>query len=413
MQKPAENMKSSAPGRELPQERDAGWRRTMEKLFGAMESSRLLFALWIVVAFLLSRLIIFFLTGRAIADFNLFAVIDKLSGWDAAWYAYYSDGIADGTLFQVLGPQSRWAFFPLLPLIIAGLRFLLGGTADLYVLASAFNSLLFMLAEYMGGLYIFETRKSMKEAWLYVLFMSFGLYSFYFSIYYTESLFLFLLTLCFYFMHRKNYIAMGISGALLTATRNVGILFVFVILADQIHKYRMKNRRKGRPFGFFPYVLKQERLVLGTCLVPMGFIAYMAVLEHALGDGLAFLHAERGWDHQYRGIGIVLKSALANVFPPAYLGVMSLIFICLIVIGLFKYRKTVEMSFPLLICLVAASSSLTSLPRYLIGAFTPVLIFCDEFAGLHKVNKAIIAVCVILFEVILIREWINGNSLLT
>ena len=76
-------------------------------------------------------------------------------------------------------------------------------------------------------------------------------------------------------------------------------------------------------------------------------------------------------------------------------------------------RKTVEMSFPLLICLVAASSSLTSLPRYLIGAFTPVLIFCDEFAGLHKVNKAIIAVCVILFEVILIREWINGNSLLT
>lgn len=368
--------------------------------------------LFILTAFVASRAIMYLIYCYKTGGSGLISSIQYFNSWDANWYLAYIDGFNTGNMtVDVASGQATWAFFPLYPLCVFAVWKLLGGIFDPGVVGAVMSMVFFGIAEYYAYKYVKLTRGSVKMAYEMIGFLSFGLYSFYFSVLYTESLFLLLLTMCFYYMKKENYIAMGICGALLSATRSVGILFVFVILTDQIMQY-MKSRNKHSFIDFIVTTLKKEKLILGTCMVPAGLFGYMVYLSQTLGDGLAFVHVEKTWGRGYHGILRNLAAEVLDQFPPSYLGIAVGSFMMLLAYSVLRHRKFDEMIFPVLIFLMSTSSYVSSVPRYMIGSFTVILAFMDEYTKRNRIAKVFIAALIFGLEVLLINEWLNRNNLL-
>lgn len=371
--------------------------------------------IFIILSFVVSRVFMYMVYNLTTFDFDLMNCIRNYNTWDAEWYWKYAMGIYHGDLKSIIGMngQRPWAFFPLYPLLVSISCFASGGNSDIcLIFGSALSSVLFMSAEFMGYKYIMLTRKNLRMAYYYIFFMSFGIYSFYFSVLYTESLFLLLLTLCFYFLKTENYIKMGICGALLSATRTTGIMFVFVVLVYLISE-QVRKEKKFNIKDFVVSNLGNSKLIFGTFLIPAGLFSYILFLKYYLGDGFAFMHVTtRAWGRENVGVLTNLKLDLVDVFPPTYEGVFFILVIILVLYTLINNRRADEAVIPLITVFAAGSSSLLSAPRYFMGSLTVVLAFLDEYCKMSRFMKAVILMAALILERVLLREWINANILL-
>ncbi len=372
--------------------------------------------IFIFVSFILSRIAMYLVYRHTLGAGGFVDVITAGEKFDSAWYITYVRYFLGGPAhINVDNGQAIWVFFPLMPYVMSLIVRLLGGNANIFVVGFFVNSIFFMAAEYVAYKYIMLTTKRIELAFYYVFFMSFGLYSFYFSALYTEALFLLLITLCFYFLKKKNYILMGVFGALLSATRNVGIMFVFVVLFEVIEEYIHMNSIKKKSFWDFIKVnVSNEKLIFGTFLVPLGLFSYMFYLYKKVGDSLAFLHIERAWGRT--GNVVPFRDAKRNIldtFPPTYLGVCFVIIVVFILYVLIHEKKFTEMVFPIITLIVGASSKIGSTPRYVLGCFVVVLSFVGIYSRLSKTARVFIALFAMAFEMILLREWFLNNGLLT
>lgn len=380
----------------------------------SLRNQNLNILLWILICFFLSRFVMYLVYAVQMDSLSFRAFWDGMNIWDAGWYQRYVTGIMDRNWLQEVNEdgQAIWAFFPLYPLIITALCKLLSIRDGMILLGSIVSSLLFLAAEYVSYKYIMLTRRSLTEAYHFIGFMSFGVYSFYFSILYTESLFLLLLFLCFYFMEKQSYLKMGICGALLSATRNAGVMFVFVILANCIVNYLRSPNRKG-PKDFILCHLKNERLVLGTFLVPAGLFSYMAFLHCSLGDGFAFLHIQKTWGREYDSVLMMILRSVWHIIPKNYLSVWAFLFFVLILACVIVNRRIPEMVFPAIVLLMGISSTLQSIPRFMIGSATIVLGFCDFYEKLSRPLRVLVFLLICIAELALINQWILHNEMLT
>lgn len=359
----------------------------------------------ILISLLLSRAFMYFwfVYDQKSWDFNLF--MQKMNIWDAGWYrAIGMDLYPDHANDPVTG-QAAWAFFPLYPVVVHYLYVVT--KIDMNYLASFLSTLLLGMAEFMGYQYIKMTRNDSRQGLGYIYFMSFGVYSFYFSSFYTEALYLFLLTCAFYFMQKEEYLKMGMAGALLSLTRNTGIFFCFVILVFWIKKYC--KQPGGSIGGFMKETVCNYRLIAGTMLVPLGFFSYMVYLKYKVGDAFAFLHVQKAWWRQDLGTVKVVAGELLDQFPPGYHAICFLISVFLLVSLILKHRRLEEATLPVITLLMASSSSLGSTPRYMAGSFTVVLALTDEWKGCSRINKILICILLFVLELICVNGWLNGS----
>lgn len=363
---------------------------------------------YIVVSVLLSRFIMYIWHGIIMESWNLDLFFARLNKYDAGWYAkivnygYNLPPLQDG--------QANWAFFPLFPLIVRLLHRIM--PIDIWILGSSVSTIFLAIAMVVLYKYIILTREDEKVGKVIVYFYCFGVFSFYSSSMYSESLYMLLLISCYYFMKREQYVKMGICGCLLSMTRNTGILFVFAILVYWIQKFRSESTDKSIK-AFVTKTLYKYNLILGTCLVPLGLFSYMIYLKMTLGDALAFIHVQTAW---WRENGNMLRNfwnALFENFPPSYLGVSALVVLILIGILLFKHKRIDEAIMPLLIFFISGSSSLGSVPRYMWGSIFVLLTFTDEIMSVKR--KYIRIICYassFVLELSFLSGWFHENSLL-
>lgn len=363
---------------------------------------------FIMLCIILSRVIMYlcFVVCYKTFDFNLF--IQKMNTWDAGWYQNIATNLYLDCATNPMTGEASWAFFPLFPICV---RFLWKITGmDIYYIASFMSTVFLGIAEFIGYKYIILTRKDVKQGLSYIYFLSFGTYSFYFSIFYTESIYLLLLTCAFYYLIKGEYLKMGIVGALLSMTRNTGVFFCFVILVFWLKDYLQK--KEWNIVGFIKKTIKNYELILGTMLVPLGLFSYMLYLYFKVGDAFAFVHVQRAWGRESLGVLNVLKGALLGEFPIGYYGICLCIYIFLLGMLIFKHRHIEEAVFPIITLLVATNSSLGSTPRYMAGSFVMLLAFTDEWKGCARINKILMCIGIFIFEIIYICAWINGSTVL-
>lgn len=165
--------------------------------------------------------------------------------------------------YQMILGQSEYAFFPLYPLLIN----LLGRAGlDMYLAATLIRvtSLVGFVAVLIKWVRPYLANP-LSLLWLILL--SPG--AVFLSAIYSESLFLFLTALTFYFAQRKEWGRATLVTALATATRVNGVFLVLFLLI-----------KSG-----------SARSLLGIS----GILSYMYYLWATTGNGLAFFSAQSGW----------------------------------------------------------------------------------------------------------------------
>lgn len=229
--------------------------------------------------------------------------------WDNGWYSsIIYDGYAYEPSGHDAGDAANWAFFPLDIVLIK--IFSIGGRFDYRFVGFVLNTFLTVLAITVAYKYIMMDSGKLKTAIIFTFLVLFGPYSFYCACLYTEALFMLLTMLFLYEMRKENFILMGITGALLSATRVTGVMMVFAVLLYVIQRH-VKEKR-GDIKKFFTDILSDHKLVLGVCIVPLGLFAYMLYLRMHMGDALAFLRIQKAWGRSGVNIGYLLRTIFTS-----------------------------------------------------------------------------------------------------
>jgi len=299
--------------------------------------------------------------------------VDAMCVWDCYWfrdivthgYQAYPETLNFG------GPAgiANWAFFPLYPLLIAAIGKLVAASP---AAIGAVVSPLLTLGAALASWPLF--RGDRRAYYLFAVFLLIGPFSFYFSILYSESLFLLLTVPAFVALGRRNYIAAGATGALLAATRTVGVLFVFAILAEAIIELRKR---------FIGELPRRPDIVLGLLLAPLGLFAFMVWLYLVTGDALAFAHIQRAWDREIVNPATALWAALTS--PAGQTRDAPLLAVSsvagLLLCGVLAWKRQFPAALFCALCLVLAlTNGVESMLRF-VAALAPLgIVLCQLLA---------------------------------
>jgi mannosyltransferase PIG-V len=198
--------------------------------------------------------------------------------FDGLWYLRIASGgyrVGDGSA----------AFFPLYPLAIRAVSFVLGGhplAGALVVSNAAFLGALMML--YVLG------RSEMTEdaARRAVVYMAVFPTAFFFFAPYTESVFVLLSLACFWGARRRRWEVAGWAGALAALARNIGVLLVLPLAVEALHQFLSSPKPRRLPL-----------VPLACSLGPAaGLGAYLLYWQVRAGDWLAPLHQQANWQRE-------------------------------------------------------------------------------------------------------------------
>ena len=247
--------------------------------FAAVRFVLAAFLLWRGALFLLDFATVYSLPERSPNGNKDYAAFldsrfwDSFARWDSGWYNRI---VARGYYFE--GGQSNVAFFPAYPYLSRWLGAVVGSPWAAGLILSNLTLL--------GGLFFLYgiARRYLDEAGSRraVLFALAFPSSFFFSAFYTESLFFFTVAGSFYFYERDRLLPAGLFGAFAALTRSTGILLLPALLLGALH------RRGWRPRNLTPRLL-------WLLWIPAGLATFMLILWVQVGDPLAFMKAQAGW----------------------------------------------------------------------------------------------------------------------
>ena len=326
----------------------------------------------------------------------------SVAGWpahplsDSGWHTVFTSWERfDGLWFLRIAAagyrsgDGSAAFFPLYPLVVRAVSWVIGG----HPFAAA---LLVSNASFLGALCVlyFLTASELSEgaARKTVLYLSVFPTSLFFFAPYSESLFLLLAVSSFWAARRDRWALAGILGALAAATRNVGLILVPALAIEAVHQRREKRRSLLVP-------------LLWSGFVGSGTLLYLAFWWDRIGDWLAPVTRQVNWER----VGMAPWSSLVEGtrmafrypgrYPGAYWLVDWLIVVPVLVAAvyaLFRFRPSygVYLWAGLLIPLsfVFPDRPLMSMPRFVLPLF-PAVWALAELAERRRIpHQAVVAV---------------------
>lgn len=201
-------------------------------------------------------------------------------GSDSGWYmSIASDGYPKIGIKNARFVQTPYPFFPLYPLLAR----LVGGVVGGNVWGGLFISNLSLLLSGIMLYLLVKIRHGGDIAFAAVKYLFIFPTSFIFSAILTESLFLFMLLLVFFFLEKKQFLYAGVAGFLLALTKYVGFL-VFIPIAYYGFKFLWN--------GDWRSILKP---ILFSALPILGLLIFMHYLNRLSGEPLAIFTAQNAW----------------------------------------------------------------------------------------------------------------------
>lgn len=281
-------------------------------------------------------------------------------------------------------------FFPLYPGLIKALNPYCGGSnliAGLVISWFAFALSLFIFRKLI---LIDYDEKTALRAILYLLIFPF---SFFFSMVYSESLFLFLLLASFYFARTKKWWLAGLFGLLASATRIVGILILPALLVEAYEQCKEENIK----------IKEKVKSILPLLSIPLGLIYYMRFLITNFQNPLIFI--DPSTDKiilLYQVLWRYFKMILTTKLDPLYFSVwleliVSILFLFIIIKSLID--KKIRLSYLVFaffaFILPTLSGTFVSMPRFMLVLF-PCFIYLARIE--NKIFKVLFPIiCLIIF----------------
>lgn len=308
----------------------------------------------------------------------------KLANADAGWYV----GIAANGYERQPFDDARehnWAFFPLFPLLLGFFgRF----TGEYGLTGSILSSLLFLFALVQLHRLVLEFGYETDDAQRTVFYLAAFPTSYFFSLPFTESLFLLLSVSCFLAAQRDAWWLAGLFGGLAASTRVTGLcLFpALALLYWQRHRTIKVN-------------------VLTLLLIPAGTVPYMIFLYRITGNAFAFLDVQVAWGHS---LGFFLRPLWEYLKSPFNLNLrwdFRFLNFLVALLGLacgavFLKRKQWTLATYTLLCIILPLSAmqLQSMTRYSMIAF-PIFFLLAEAGRTQRADQIIRTVFVFVLAV--------------
>lgn len=325
--------------------------------------------------------------------------LDLWGVWDSYWYMDIAKN-GYSTVGSIAGnpDQTNFPFFPLYPMLMK----LIGGiTGGKYFLAGLLisNACLLISAFVLYQLVVKDAgpktaRRAIKYLFLFPI-------SFIFSGVFTESLYLCLTLLCFYCAKRRNWWLVGVFGALLSATRTLGVLIVLPMLFEYL-----------RSIGF---KLKQVRFnSLFLLLIPLGLLIFCVYSYQATGDFLYFKTNQAAWQREIANPVVVLwqagRTGIETANPKILLELgFSLLALMLLNIG---YRK-IGFAYWLVgmySIVIPLSAGIDSMARYVLPIFPMFIVLAQQSRRDDSCDDVMMLLCGSLQGALMVY-WCTGQAL--
>ncbi len=284
--------------------------------------------------------------------------LDFWGVWDARWYMDIAEhGYSTATKLADFPDQTNFPFFPLYPVLMKLLGRALGGRyfeaglliSNACLLLSAY--VLYKLVARSWGKKI--ALRSIKYLFLFPV-------SFILSGVFTESLYLLLSLLCFYWAKQKKWWLAGLCGAFLSATRILGILIALPLLFEYLQSIEFK-----------PGKIRASSLFL--LLVPLGLVAFGWYNYRVTGDFFFFMTNQAAWDRELiNPVGALWQALAEGLGEPSVKKLIEAAFFITAFGLLSAFYKTIGFSYWLLgmySLVIPLTAGIASMPRFTLPIF--------------------------------------------
>ena len=302
---------------------------------------------------------------------------------DATWYCAVAEEGYEHLPFDA-SVQRKWAFFPLYPIVLRIARTV---TGECVFTGAVLSNLFFFLALIFLHKLTLEWGYDSETANRTLFYLAVYPTSYFFSLPFTESLFLLLTVGSFLAARREQWLLAGLLGALASATRAGGVMLFPALALYSIMRYRA-----WRPKEMLPLLL-----------IPVGLVGFMIFLWTYTGNALAFKDVQVAWHRQPAFFVSTLWEYLRNIrdvaFPwnPIALNFAAVMGALGCGLFLMKRREWVLSLYTFtMLFLPLSTSSLQSVTRYTSVVF-PVFITLGILGSRPRLDQAIKIIFIVLF----------------
>lgn len=329
-------------------------------------------------------------------QFSPVKLLDMWGRWDSSWYL---DIALHG--YSLRGPlettQSNVGFFPLYPLLIRALLWLLPESVrtpeTALLIGVVLSNIMFvgaLFVLYRLTLLLFNDRAvAQRTQWYIVLFPA----SFFFASAYTEAAFLLFTVAMFYAALRRVWWAAGILGALATLTRPSGILLLVPLawMYGEMIEWKFRQVRWSS---------------LWLALLPLAYIGFMISLYPLTGDWVAPMRIQEAWSSTLAAPWTTIFFPEIG-FVPYITRLEQLLLLGAFVLSVLALIKLPSKAFGLYVLLLLVAmlfkGQLLSTPRYLSTAF-PIFITL-ALLGKHQAFDRLVLIGSSAMQALLMAAW--------
>lgn len=216
--------------------------------------------------------------------FSNFRLLDIWARWDSGWYMYIiKNGYSRGDSFEI---QSNLPFFPGFPALVKFFTFFVPASMlsdEIIVLIGVLSSNILLL---VGLIFVYKIAQNLSDSkrvadltvWYILVFPS----SFFLSSFYTESLFLCLSALSYWWALKRRWLLACIALSLVVVTRNVGMFLIIPVFYEYLKSKRFSIRKINLSIVWFS-------------VVPVGLLLFFWYLYTLTGDFLAAIKVQEAW----------------------------------------------------------------------------------------------------------------------
>lgn len=359
-------------------------------------------AAWVLFMFAISRLIVIMLIwlSRQIVERGPYVTLsgqmqhggtlrDLLTQFDGFWYRFIAEhGYGPPT------PDLAAAFFPVYPLLVRGVAFVV---RDLQV-ASLIVSNGCLLAAALLFVRLLRLDYDELVCRRAVTFLMFNPVSFFLSAAYTESTFLLLSVGALLAARQGKWLGAALCGGCLSATRAPGLVIGAPLLAEYVLQWRGRGAEL-RAF-FRPHLL-------WLVLIPAGLAIYLFYFYIERGDFFVPMHSQaRGWEKRlaFPWQTFLWPTSFPASLVPLYQTIVGAAII-LTAAGFFlKMRATYLVYAVAALLFYLMWGSLEGLPRYLSILFPihiTLALLSSRWQWMYEpllaFSIALLALCTVLF----------------
>lgn len=221
----------------------------------------------------------------------------SLKTWDAQHYLYLSEKGYHKNDISI-------AFYPLYPLLISTLTLVAGNSLVSGLLISNILSFIAIIIFYRLVLVLFNEATAFLST---LFFLSFPT-AFYFSLIYTESLFLFLTLLFFTYLYKKQYFRASAVSLLIPISRVVGLLIAIPMFVKILTETTFKTINLKIPTFNRPIFINLKYQYVFLLFPIFGFLTYLLFMHFATGNALSGIKAGESFVGGY-SVGNLLNPA--------------------------------------------------------------------------------------------------------